>query len=135
MKKIWSAPEAIAEQFAANEYVAACGDENKVYKFVCNAPKGDLYYYPNSDGTLDGVYNGTGRASYIGSYSPCAASHDAPYSSNQFHDGFVDYNDNGKHDADENVIVWRHPRGGFLGGWNGHATKELNMTKWETAKS
>ena len=30
MKKIWSAPEAIAEQFTANEYVAACGDENKV---------------------------------------------------------------------------------------------------------
>lgn len=38
MKKIWSAPEAVAEQFAANEYVAAC------YLVKCDVPSGRGLY-------------------------------------------------------------------------------------------
>lgn len=129
MKKIWSAPEAIAEQFAANEYVAECGDENRVYKFTCDAPKGNLYYYRNSDGTIDGIYNGTGRATLLGSYEPCSRTHEAS-TTNPFYDGFVDYNRNRRCDSGEEVIVWRGP-------WNnnGHATAQLDMDRWETAKS
>ena len=58
MKKIWSAPEAIAEQFAANEYVAECGDENRVYKFTCDAgggKRGSVYEETNN---LPGLQTG-----------------------------------------------------------------------------
>lgn len=30
-----------SEVFAANEYIAACGEVNKVYKFECNAGNGN----------------------------------------------------------------------------------------------
>lgn len=47
-----------------------------------------------------------------------------------FYDGFIDYDGNGIQDPNEGVIVWRGPWG-----MNGHATKDLNMSSWETAKS
>lgn len=62
MKRTYVRPTMVGERFVANEYVAACGEENKVYKFNCNAPRGQLYYYPSSDGTIDGKYTGTDRA-------------------------------------------------------------------------
>lgn len=128
-KKEWAIPQTFVQQFAANEYVAACGDENRVYKFECNAPAGDLYYYPWGDGVIDGKYDGNGSAWLIGSYHPCGKKHEAP-ATDDFYDGFVDYNDNQRYDEGEGVIVWR---GGF--GMNGHATANLNMKSWETAKS
>lgn len=45
MKRRYERPSAYIEEFTPNEYVAACGDKNKVYKFECNAPEGKLYYY------------------------------------------------------------------------------------------
>ncbi len=44
-KRIWSKPEMNEFVFAANEYVAACGDQNRVYKFICDALAGTLYYW------------------------------------------------------------------------------------------
>lgn len=128
MKK-WMNPKIVIEEFVANEYIAACGDENRVYKFTCNAPKGTLYYYPDSDGTVNGVYTGTGSASRLGSYRPCDVEHEAS-TTNPFYDGFVDRNSNGNCDSGEEVIVWRGPRNN-----NGHATAQLDMDSWETAKS
>lgn len=131
MKKGYVAPTMVCEEFAANEYVAACGDSGTVYKFECNAGAGTLYYYNkrNSDGKIDGVYEGNGSPSFLGSFSPCPAAHEAE-STTGFYDGFIDYNKNGDHDAGEGVIVWRGPYG-----YNGHATANLDMSKWETAKS
>ena len=129
MKKEWVEPEILVQQFVANEYVAACGDENKVYKFTCDAPGGRLYYFPTGDGTIDGKYEGKSSAQRLGSYHPCSVTHEASVTSD-FYDGFVDYNRNGKYDAGEGVIVWRGPHND-----NGHATKNLDMNKWETAKS
>lgn len=129
MKKIWSAPVAIAEQFAANEYVAACGDQNRVYKFECDAPGGTLYYYPNSDGTIDGVYNGTGEARRLGSYSPCDAKHEAS-TTDAYYDGYIVNTNFWGETTTRNVIVWRGSKGN-----NGHATAQLDMNQWETAKS
>lgn len=37
MKRAYVRPTMVGERFVANEYVAACGDQNKVYKFKCNA--------------------------------------------------------------------------------------------------
>lgn len=129
MKRVYVRPTMVGERFVANEYVAACGDENKVYKFTCDAPRGTLYYYPKSDGKIDGVYTGDGRASRIGSYHPCNAKHEAS-TTNDFYDGFVDYNGNRRQDDGEGVVVWRGPRNN-----NGHATTNLDMNTWETAKS
>lgn len=40
MKRVYEAPAVSLEQFAANEYIAACGDTGTVYKFVCDAGGG-----------------------------------------------------------------------------------------------
>lgn len=130
MKKIWVEPRILVQEFVANEYVAACGDKNKVYKFECNAPAGPLYYYPKKDDKVDGIYTGNGRAQLLGnSYHPCSAKHEAK-ATDDFYDGFVDYNRNRKQDEGEGVIVWRGPHNN-----NGHATKVLDMDSWETTKS
>ena len=129
MKRAYVRPTMVGERFVANEYVAACGEENKVYKFTCDAPGGWLYYYPESDGLVDGVHNGNDERKFIGGYNPCGKKHEAS-ATNDFYDGFVDYNHNRRQDQGEGVIVWRGPYG-----YNGHATTNLNMDAWETAKS
>ena len=78
MKRTYVRPTMVGERFVANEYVAACHDQNTVYKFKCDAPGGW----------------------------------------------------NGKQDSGEGVIVWRGPRNN-----NGHATTNLDMNTWGTAKS
>ena len=150
-KRIWSKPEMNEFAFAANEYVAACGDQNSVFKFVCDAVGGWLYYYKNWTVKVEnGVTNkpesfpggpvsdregnqeaGTKRLNSIfGSYNPCGATHEASVT-DDFYWGFVDYNNNLMNDGDdETVIVWRGENGD-----NGHATKNLDMATWETAKS
>ena len=98
MKRIYESPKAYVEMFTPNEYVAACGDSGKVYKFVCDAPRGTLYYYPNSDGTIDGNYTGNGKKIFLGSYHHCEITHEAS-STDSFYDGFVDRNGNGSCDS------------------------------------
>lgn len=133
MKKEYVRPSMVCETFAADEYVAACGDSGKVYKFVCDAPAGRIWYYQESDGEIDGVYKGTGNAIRRAShFSPCGATHEAPVA-DVFYDGFVDRNRNGKCDEGENAIIWLEKTGFWS--TNGHATANLNMDIWEEVKS
>lgn len=130
MRKEWMEPIIEVQEFVANEYVAACGDGGTVYKFICDAPAGTLYYYPESDGQIDGNYTGqewTKRK--LGSYHPCKAEHEASVTSD-FYDGFVDRNYNRRQDPGEGVIVWLGSKND-----NGHATTKLDMNSWTTAKS
>lgn len=129
MRKEWMEPVIEVQEFVANEYVAACEDSGTFYKFTCNAHGGWLYYYPKSDGQIDGNYTGSGSQKLIGSYHPCGATHEASVT-DTFYDGFVDYNWNIKQDPGEGVIVWRGPNNK-----NGHATINLDINSWETAKS
>lgn len=129
MKRTYVRPTMVGERFVANEYVAACGESGKVYKFECNAPEGKLYYFRDSDGKINGEYTGHGQAIKLGDYHPCGARHEAN-ATDGFYDGFVDYNENKRQDKGEGVIVWRGPDGN-----NGHATTNLKMSEWETAKS
>lgn len=130
MKRAYVRPTMVGERFVANEYVAACGDSGTVYNFECNAPRGILYYYPESDGKIDGEYKGNGSAVRVGPYHPCGTKHEAN-ATDDFRDGFVDYNRNGEYDEGEGIIFW--PGTSW---WNyGHATKNLDMSKWETVKS
>lgn len=128
MKKRYVRPTMVGERFVANEYVAACGDSRKVYKFECNAPGGKLFYYPKSDGTIDGIYTGDESAveitDFFTTYSPCGEKHDAD-ATDDFYDGYVM-----RGEKKSNVIVWRGSSGR-----DGHATANLNMETWETAKS
>lgn len=142
-KLIWTKPEMNEFAFAANEYVAACGDEGSKYLFKCNAVGGILHYFENLLVSKDAAQPKWDEVDYsqagdttIGSYFPCGRKHEASTSSD-FYWGYIDYNLNDKHDPNgtyglekETVIVWRGPNGN-----NGHATKNLNINDWEVAKS
>ena len=123
MKKAFTMPMIVVEQFVPNEYVAACGDmEYGKYKFICDAPAGTLYYYDNS-----------GDATWLGNYYPCSDTHEADKSS-EFPYGFVDRNGNRQEDDGERVIVWiERNRWGVIK--DAHATTKLDQDSWETTKS
>ena len=75
----WERPMVVVDAFVANEFVSACGDKGTIYKFECNAPEGTLYYYPNSDGKIDGQHNPNDRTrEKLGSFKPCNIKHEAP---------------------------------------------------------
>ena len=131
MKKIWSAPEAIAEQFAANEYVAECGDSGVVFKFECDAGGGQSgSVYLETNGVAGLQTDGRNPDRYLGGYHACGSSHDAE-STDEFLDGYYVV-DGGwfSEDTITPVIVWRGPYGN-----NTHCTEVLDMNAWETAKS
>ena len=143
-KRIWSKPEMHEFAFAANEYVAACGDR-KSYKFECNAEvrgnytdasgqKWDnLYYYSgarvNADEPAPTDWDKM-TATKLGKYHPCNDTHKAPVSE-AYYWGFVDNDNDGKHNSSgsliETVIVWIER--GWLG-YDAHATKELDINTW-----
>lgn len=124
MKKNYVSPMMVGERFVVEEYVAACGDSGKIYKFQCNAPEGTLYYYPRSDGKIDGIYTGNSEPTRLGGFHPnLNVTHEAA-STDEFYDGYITQ-DRKK----VNVIVWIDEQKDY------HATKNLTMDSWETAKS
>lgn len=134
MKKEYVSPRMVCETFVADEYVAACGTENKIYKFRCDAPEGTVYYYDDFDGSIDGIYTGESTARYVGGYTPCGAAHNVA-AAEAFYDGFVDRDGNGRCDDGEQAIIWL-VRGGWFGMIkNWHATAQLDMDSWVTEKS
>lgn len=147
MKRAYESPLVMIEQFTPNEYVAACGDNGTLYNFTCNVSGNDVYYYPVSDGSIDGVYTGTGKAERIAwpwGISGCGETHQAS-NTNDFYDGFI-YNggkwvQTGKHIWDgyweydiTNVIVWRE-RGKNGEIVNEHLTSNLDINSWSVARS
>lgn len=134
-KKAYVKPSMESETFVPNAYCANCGEGGVSYMFECNAPAGTLYYYPSSDGKIDGQYTGHGYPDEMGWYTPCGTKHKTD-STGDFYDGFIDYNRNGRHDSGEGVIVYRNREWSIFGWrWNGHATQNLDMNSWETVKS
>lgn len=135
-KRKYVKPVLSGEEFVPQNYCAACGENNVLYKFTCDAAGGPLYYFPNIPANLTKPTEGS-EGYYIGSYNPCEAYHEAQ-AKNGFYWGYVDkrrgngYDKkyNGILDNDELVIVWRGENGR-----NGHATTKLNMDEWETLKS
>ena len=142
MKKAFEMPKIVVEQFVPNEYVAACGDENKVYKFVCDAGDINGSYRVMTNGN-DGVANGFPDYPYYGDdveltdgiifgsyYHPCGETHEAPYL-DAFINGYIV--PKGELNLEENrtpVIIWRG-----IDGRNIHCTTNLNINSWTTAKS
>lgn len=133
MKKEWIRPLTEVQLFVANEYVAACGDENEVYKFKCDAGGGvygDVYKetngvsglqkYPSlitmtrADENLTGIFS---------SYHACDKTHEAS-TKDEFVNGYYVVGD-----EVTPVIIWTE------GGTNVHCTTNLDMSTWQTAKS
>lgn len=127
MKKEWVRPLTTVQQFVPNEYCSSCGKtEYGKYRFECNAPKGELYYY-------DDNHTAHKLTGFLTSYHPCGETHETD-STSDFKDGFVDYNYNGKEDGNEAVIVWlEYNRFGRIS--DAHATTNLDREYWETQKS
>lgn len=128
MKRIYESPKAYVEMFTPNEYVAACGDSGKVYKFKCDAGggvSGSVYLETNKQPGLQ-----KGEDDYLSSYYACGTTHEAN-STDGFLDGYyVVKNYWTQEETVTPVIVWRGSKGN-----NTHCTTNLNMDSWETAKS
>lgn len=128
MLRTWEAPKIIVEEFVPNEYVSACGDSGTVYKFNCNAGLSWNHYAvkdaAGNVATISGYYL-DGKKFY---YHSCGETHEAE-SDSGFLTGY--HLDNPETYRDENieVIIWTENN------TNAHCTTELDMDKWETAKS
>ena len=135
MKKQYIRPSLICEEFQATEYIAACGDSGVVYNFKCNAGSKQSSYHVFLNGS-DGKMNTSddidwsGRKGYLSPYHPCGATHEAEADSD-FQKGYM-YKLDRRNNITGNpieVIVWTNNK------TNTHCTTELDMSKWETAKS
>lgn len=124
MKKEWTRPLTKVELFTANEYVAACGDSGTVYNFECNAGDKGLKNYPYA---VYVDYTGKGNYGYRDNYHACGEKHKAE-SDSGFYNGYMDDERTEGNDRIP-VIVWTEY------GRDTHCTTELDMKKWETAKS
>ena len=152
-KRIWSKPEMNEFAFTANEYVAACGDENKKYLFTCDAGGGKNGYVWIEDNKQDGLQSDsrwslikrgkvpTGGGSstdeyddFLSGYHACGATHEAS-TTDDFYNGYYleeDKWNNGDFSLLDvlKVIIWRGPNND-----NTHCTTNLDMNSWTTAKS
>ena len=133
MKKRYERPSAYIEKFTPNEYVAACGDSGKVYKFECNAGSKyrnyNVYYYEGNKKKYiakQSEWWQQPQAQFSG-YHPCNKTHEAE-SDTGFIKGYIDDQATGKDEATP-VYIWTE------NGTNVHCTTNLDMSTWATAKS
>ena len=141
-KRIWSKPEMHEFAFAANEYVAtSCGD-GKNYLFKCDAGGGALgHVWLETNGVDDcqteDKWNQTGPFPWdreyeyyadrsLGDYYACGTEHETK-NQNEFLNGW--YRKFGTSEFIK-VLVWRGVNKNNI-----HCTTNLNINKWEVAKS
>lgn len=130
MKREYVRPMMICETFAADEYVAACGDSGVTYKFKCDAGggvSGGVYLETNGEKGLQ--TSGRNRDQYLSGYHACGVEHIAE-STDPFLDGYYVVEDWWGNKTVTPVIVWRGPNND-----NTHCTANLDKNSWETAKS
>lgn len=128
MKKRYERPSAYIEEFTPNEYVAACGDHGKVYKFECNAgEKNRQYnvYYIDEKGSKK--YLAKSGLLWGNYYHPCGETHEAEEDTG-FISGYIDDQSTWK-DEKIPVVIWTN------NGNDVHCTTKLDMSTWETTKS
>ncbi|MBV3866015.1 hypothetical protein [Phocaeicola coprocola] len=128
-KRAYIKPILESETFIPQNYIAACGDINKVYLFTCDAGwtalTGSTVYTNGADGipeTKDDVE--------LGSYGKCGATHEAS-TTDDFIPGYLKKNVLGiPAGPRQDVIIWRGEDGNNI-----HCTKNLDMDSWTTIKS
>lgn len=119
-----------SEMFAANEYIAACGDTNYEYLFKCDAMGGFTGTVFYSDG--DDKFEPFGDDRFMGSgYHACGKEHKT-IEGDDFVEGWYVTGWDGISGGKwvEKVIIWKG-----ADGKNIHCTTNLDMKSWETAKS
>lgn len=132
-KRMWTHPLTSVEQFAANEYVAACGDSGTTFIFKCDAglkSGGTVVLDANNNWEYEPpIFGGDDRILALGSYHQCGEEHIAE-STDDFMQGW--YHDNVNLDITDwiRVIIWRGAKGD-----NVHCTTNLDKNTWETGKS
>lgn len=132
MKRAYVKPTMESEAFVPQTYVAACGDENKVYKFVCNANPGGwfevggVYEETNGKEGLQLIGSNPDRRLSFLSYHPCSETHYAPVDDEFIHGYLVGVDIPPKVTE---VMIWTD------GGTNVHCTTDLKQETWETYKS
>ena len=127
--KSYKKPVLNVERFTANEFVAACHDINKVYKFKCDAGggrSGDVYLETNG---RPGLQTGWGGDSYLSGYYACGTTHEAK-TTDDFLDGYYVTSSWFGGTKTTPVKVWRGPNND-----NTHCTEQVDMKEWETDKS
>ena len=126
-KKAYIKPVLSGEEFIPQNYIAACGEEKKVYKFTCDATGGQV-------GIVAIDLNNSGKLDWgddiVTGYHACGKTHEAP-TTDQYYNGWYLVSENAENwiDAVE-VKVWRGE-----GNNNCHVTKNVEMSTWETVKS
>ena len=132
MKRAYVRPTMVGERFVANEYVAACGDNGKVYKFECNAgeksSKYNVYYKVGNRKKFIISNNLAVRPQHFGTYHPCGTTHEAN-ATDEFITGYIDDQSTVFKDEAIPVVIWTQ------NGDNVHCTLKLDIKEWQTAKS
>lgn len=121
MKRAYVRPTMVGERFVANEYVAACGDKGKVYKFKCDAgggKSGNVYLETNGKEGLQ-LFDINNNDTYLSKYHACGTTHDAN-AADEFLDGYYV-----RGLTVTPVKVWRGEKGD-----NTHCTINLNIKDW-----
>ena len=125
-----------SEVFAANEYIAACGDTNEEYIFQCDAMGGifGTVYYDNGNGRFDPyipLVNPDGDHPMGSGYHACGEEH-VTHTGDDFIDGWYITGGEGITGGEwvKQVVIWRG-----VDGNNIHCTTNLDKNTWETAKS
>lgn len=135
MKEKWQTPKILIQKFTPNDYVSTCGKtETGKYIFTCDAPRGNVYYYPQGRGAKD--LRGRDIVTELGGYHPCQKKHETD-NPNDFYDGFVDRNSNGKEDQGEGALIWVEWNQSWLGRYasNWHASESLKRDQIEVLRS
>ena len=128
-RKVWRRPLTEVQKFEANEYVAACEGENRVYKFTCDAGwtglTGSTVYTNGPD-----VIVATNDDVELGGYHKCGQTHEAS-TSDDFIPGYLRKNILGIPAGEiQEVIIWRGEDGNNI-----HCTKNLRMDSWPIERS
>ena len=125
-----------SEVFAANEYIAACGDSGTTYLFECNAGGGTLGSVYQETNGKDGLqthggwgYSADRQLTFwpVSYYYACNEKHEAD-STDDFLNGY--YCARGNTTNAQQVVIWRGEDGGDI-----HCTTKLDKTDWETGRS
>lgn len=128
-KRMYIKPVLESETFVPQNYIAACGDLNKVYKFKCDAgggTSGSVYLETNGE---PGLQTGRGGDRYLSGYQACGTTHEAK-TTDDFLDGYYVTSSSFGGTKTTQVIVYRGPNND-----NTHCTENLDMNSWETEKS
>lgn len=126
----WERPMVVVDTFAANEFVSTCGENHKVYNFVCNAgEKGHHYnvYYYDRYNNKHYIASNRHYAQFSG-YHPCDATHEAS-TKDEFINGYIDDQSTWWEDEKVPVVIWTER------GTSVHCTTNLNTNEWTTDKS